>query len=251
MSQVTVSIVSHGQCDWVLRLLGQLSALCPGAVAKVVVTVNIPEATSFDHVTLPFHFAFPLVLITNSRPLGFGRNHNQAFQHCESPWFLVLNPDIGLTNDALGLLLRDVPASVGLIAPLVQEPQDTRPTPERNIITPWEVFFSPRTPPTISVWFPGMFMLFRACVYQQVAGFDERFHLYCEDFDICARTRLLGWELMRNRTVTVQHDAQRHSHLRWRYLSWHVASLLRLWTAGAFWRYWWYLKRLPAPLKSL
>ncbi len=246
MSQVTVSIVSHGQGDWVLRLLGQLGALCQGAVAKVVVTVNIPEGHAFDSLALPF----PLEVIANTAPQGFGRNHNQAFQRCDSPWFLVLNPDIGLTGDALGLLLRDVPQTVGLIAPRVQEPQDTRPTPERDIITPWEVFFSQRTPPPAPVWFPGMFMLFRAAAYRQVAGFDERFHLYCEDFDICARTRLKGWALLRRHTVTVQHDAQRHSHLRWRYLSWHVASLLRLWTAGAFWRYWWYLKHLPAPLKS-
>ncbi|OYV35995.1 MAG: glycosyl transferase, partial [Thiomonas sp. 20-64-5] len=35
----------------------------------------------------------------------------------------------------------------------------------------------------------------------------------------------------------VSHAAQRSSHVRWRYLRWHVASLLRLWTSGAFWRY--------------
>lgn len=245
MSQVTVSIVSHGQGDWVLRLLGQLGALCNGSIAKVIVTVNIPEATVFETLAYPF----PLEVITNATPQGFGRNHNQAFLRCTSAWFLVLNPDIGLTNDALGLLLRDVPEAVGLIAPLVQEPQDPLPTPERNIITPWEVFVSRGTPPLEPVWFPGMFMLFRTVTYQQISGFDERFHLYCEDFDICARTRLQGWALQRRRAVTVQHDAQRHSHLRWRYLAWHVSSLLRLWTAGAFWRYWFYIRKTTGPLK--
>ena len=243
LPSVTVSIVSHGQHELVYALLHQLDAFSRASIAKVIVTQNLPE------VLFPADLAlgFPLEIIANPVPLGFGHNHNQAFERCSSEWFLVLNPDIEVNSDAIGSLLSGVGTAVGLVAPLVYEPDRARPTPGRHCITPWEVLIGQRlrpVPPLSPVWFPGMFMLFRACAFKQAEGFDERFHMYCEDFDICARLRLQGWLLERNRSVAVQHHAQRDSHDSLRYLGWHLQSLMILWTSPVFWRYWEHCRQL-------
>ncbi len=241
-ASITVSIVSHGQAALVRPLLLQLDACCRASIAKVVLTLNLPETLDVEAMAL----GFPVQTVVNVLPKGFGANHNQAFAKCQTPWFLVLNPDIELSGDALADLLHRAPAAVGVIAPLVQEPGTPATTPERRVITPWEVLIGQRLSDgrrASPVWFPGMFMLFHAQAFGHVGGFDERFHMYCEDFDICARLRLKGWPLHRESSVTVVHDAQRHSHVRWRYLWWHVQSLARLWTSVTFWRYWWFVRR--------
>ena len=246
LRRVTVSIVSHGQGELVHTLLHQLDAFSQASIAKVIVTQNLPEVLSHDALSL----GFPLEIIANPVPLGFGCNHNQAFAHCGTDWFLVLNPDIELSSDAIGALLAGAGRSAGIVAPSVQEPDCAGPTPERHCITPWEVLVGQRlrpAPPASPVWFPGMFMLFRAVAFKQAQGFDERFHMYCEDFDVCARLRLRGWLLERNRNVVVQHQAQRDSHARLRYLVWHLQSLMRLWTSAVFWRYWWQCRERPRP----
>lgn len=83
----------------------------------------------------------------------------------------------------------------------------------------------------------GMFLLFRSEAYKGVGGFDERFHLYCEDFDICARIRLLGWPIGLSDAARVIHDARRASHDSPEHLFWHVCSLLRMWTTRSWWKY--------------
>lgn len=234
----------------VLPLLHQLNVFCADAIAKVVLTINKDEEV-FHH---DLGVQFPVELINNDSPKGFGSNHNQAFQHCDTPWFLVLNPDIELNDDVIGTLLAKALLTAGVIAPLVQESDEAVATIDREIITPWEVFVGqhlPRTPPSPPVWFPGMFMLFRSSAFSQVAGFDERFHMYCEDFEICARIRLSGWALQREPSTTIQHVAQRDSHERLQYLAWHVASLLRLWASKPFWVYWLHLRREPSGQTSL
>lgn len=253
MKPITVSIVSHGQAALALPLLAQLSALCAPHIERVVLTLNLPESVDLT----PLGLQFPVTTLLNAVPKGFGANHNQAFLHCESDWFLVLNPDIELTGDALGDLLANVTgvtdvtdvtahARVAVIAPWVTEPPRPGHTPERDVITPWEVFVGQRLSDgerARPVWFPGLFMLCRAEAFRAVTGFDERFFMYCEDFDLCARLGLAGWGLRRDSRVTVVHRAQRDSHARLRYLRWHVGSLLRLWASATFWRYWWAVRR--------
>jgi hypothetical protein len=242
---VTVSIVSHGHADLIMPLLKSLDLHCHALISKVVVTVNLEEE---DFQWEDLDLRFPIKLLVNSSPKGFGKNHNHAFRDCDSGWFLVLNPDIEFDSDVLKSLLAHAEPQAGLLAPSVWEPHKQTPTAERGVITPWEVFggrlWGRKSPPA-PVWFPGMFMLFRAKAFAQVKGFDERFHMYCEDFDICARLRDSQWALQRDRSTNVRHAAQRESHVRPRYFLWHLHSLARLWLSKPFWRYFWLERSRP------
>jgi N-acetylglucosaminyl-diphospho-decaprenol L-rhamnosyltransferase len=238
---VTVSIVSHGQWSLVEPLLEQLDRWCCETIAQVVLTINIPEA-----VALKNSWRLPIERIYNAQPKAFGANHNTAFTRCRSPWFLVLNPDIRLGNDVLSALLMRTPADVGLVAPRVREPGSDTAEPHRALLTPLELIRRRRgghRPPTQPAWVAGMFMLIRHEAFAQVNGFDERYFMYCEDFDLCARLRLAGWKLQAEPAVTVMHLAQRASHAALHPLLWHLTSFIKVWASGAFWRYRKLLKR--------
>lgn len=234
--QITVSIVSHGQQALILPLLEQLSRFCADAIVKVVLTVNVPEKDLVDCNA----YRFPVQTRVNARPRGFGANHNGAFTHCDSEWFLVLNPDIRIGADVLGGLKRLARPDAGLLTPRIVEPGNSTPEPHRGLLTPCEILVRRRAgyrAPTQPVWIPGMFMLFRAQAYRAIEGFDARYFMYGEDFDICARLRLAGWTIQAADALQVQHDAQRASQRNWKHLRWHFTSLFKVWSSCAFWRY--------------
>jgi N-acetylglucosaminyl-diphospho-decaprenol L-rhamnosyltransferase len=235
---ITVSIVSHGQLGLIRPLLEQLDRWSHASVERVVLTVNIPESDEVADL-LP-QLRFPIERIDNATPKGFGANQNQAFGHCATPWFLVLNPDIRLDADVLAPLVAGAPADSGLLAPRILEPGKSEPEQHRSIITPLEILTRRRPGyirPAVPDWIPGLFMLFRTAAYDAISGFDERFFMYGEDFDVCARLQLAGWHIDVNEDLTALHDAQRTSHRRLKYLYWHASSLTKVWLSHTFWRY--------------
>jgi GT2 family glycosyltransferase len=242
---VTVSIVSHGQLELVRPLLEQLDRFSRALTAKVVLTQNIAE----PDLLAGTHWSFEIERIENAVPLGFGANHNQAFDRCSTPWFLVLNPDIRFDADVLAPLVEFAAPDAGLLAPRILEPGKNTPEQHRAIITPREILTRRRPGyaiPAEPAWIPGLFMLFRSEAYRQIGGFDERFFMYGEDFDICARLRLAGWKLSIAEHLQARHDAQRASHSSKRHLYWHLTSLLKVWSSAAFWRY----RRLDAASRA-
>jgi len=242
---VTVSVVSHAQGEWVKLLLQDLERYSRAVIARVIVTCNVPEP-------LPFaasDFSLPVEIITNTRPKGFGANHNRALARCASDWLLIVNPDVRLTSDALSALLAHASQYDALLAPQEVTADNSLLDGPRGPITPLEllqrrVLKHPAVPPGHGGWVKGMFMLARTAALQQVRGFDERFFLYGEDADLCARLMLAGWQVVHVPQVTVIHDWQRSSRRSLRHLRWHIASLLRLWASPVFWRYWALVRRL-------
>jgi len=235
---ITLSVVSHGQGRLVERLFDDLARLRPKALAGVVVTRNIAEDWQ-----APTRIAdCPVVVIDNRQPRGFGANHNAAFAQCKTPYFAVVNPDIRLTEDPFPSLLELMAdAHLALVTPQILAPDGRREDFERALITPWGLVrrrlgATPAPTPAID-WLAGMFMVLRSSAYHAVGGFDERFFMYCEDADLCARLRLRDWRVAVCAQASVVHDAQRASHHSWRHLRWHLTSLLKFWLSSAFWRY--------------
>jgi N-acetylglucosaminyl-diphospho-decaprenol L-rhamnosyltransferase len=241
---ICVSVVSHGQGALVDRVLADLAALPDSGVQQVVVTVNVPGD--------PWQPAgntarWPITLLRNAAPLGFGENHNRAFAHCTQPLFAVLNPDIRLPHDPFPPLvaaLQEAP-SCALAVPVQLDAEGRRESFARPVPTPWGVLARRLFPAAQRArgavagaqWVAGAFMLWRAEVYAQLGGFDTGYFLYCEDVDICLRLQLAQRRFEVVEAVPVVHAAQRGSGRSWRYLAWHARSLLRLWTSPVFWQY--------------
>ena len=240
---ISISVVSHGQAELVAQLLADIARFPAPLDAEVLLTLNIPEP-------LPFAaegFLWPVTVVRNAAPKGFGANHNAAFRRAKGAWFCVMNPDIRLTENPFPILLEEIsrlPAAV--IGPMVATPRG-------------EIEDSVRRFPTLSSlaakllgrsdscytfvegestfaadWLAGMFMLFHTEDFCTVGGFDEGFFMYYEDVNICARLWKLDRQVLACPKAQVIHDARRASHRDLRHMRWHITSMLRY-----LWRYRW------------
>lgn len=228
---IFISIVSHQQGEMVTRLLEDFARLAPDI--PIHVTINIPEPS------IPCKSPLSLTFHHNERPLGFGANHNQALRESKADFFCILNPDIRLINDPFPTLLkclsdpevaiaapqiidsqgrqqdsaRQFPSLPGLLKKVLGLHDGRIPLDDRDIVS--------------APWVAGMFLLIRASAFRAVGGFDDKFFLYYEDVDLCARLRKSGWKIRICPPVKVIHDAQRSSHGNLRYARWHLSSMVR------------------------
>lgn len=235
MPSICLSVVSHAQTGLVEQFLKDL-ADC-GAAARIdrlVLTSNLPEPEIDPLGSLDF------VHRENRSPRGFAANHNRAFELCEARYFCVANPDIRLERDPFPDLLACLEANpqAALAAPAVVSPDGVSEDNARHFPTPWSLlrkarglddgrYLEPMQGPTPVDWTAGMFLLIRAEAFRAIGGFDDKFHLYYEDVDLCARFWKAGWGVLLHPGVTIEHDAQRASRKNLRYMAWHAASMAR------------------------
>lgn len=232
MNRVSLSVVSHGQGGMVNDLLGDVARYSPNL--DLLLTCNVPEQTAISSEGLTSVRCFD-----NASAQGFGANHNAAFRHCDSPFFCVANPDVRLVrNPFTELIACMADPRVGLVAPRVLDPSGSPEDSARYFPTPASLaaklhhLGEGRYPvageaPLAVDWVAGMFMFFRAEAFRDVGGFDDRFFLYYEDVDICARLWKAGWKVMLHPGVSVIHAAQRTSRRNLRYMAWHLSSMTR------------------------
>jgi N-acetylglucosaminyl-diphospho-decaprenol L-rhamnosyltransferase len=201
----------------------------------VLLTVNVEEALSFDSTS----FTFPLRIMRNAKAKGFGANHNAAFAYAEGGYFCVLNPDIRMNANPFPFLIGALAdEKVGVAAPRIVNPSGKTEDSARRFPTLWVIArkalsgaqyhdYEFTNAPLRPEWVAGMFMLFRAAVFREIGGFDERYFLYYEDVDLCKRLRSRGYDALLVPSVEVIHDARRESRRSLRHLRWHLASLIR------------------------
>ena len=231
---ISVSVISHAQGGLVGHLFDDLARHCASTV-DVVLTLNVPERLAFD----PADFAFPVRVIENPTPRGFGANHNAAFGVASHEFFCVLNPDIRLRADPFPALLNCLnDTTIGVVGPRVLSTDGHLEDSARSFPTPLSIFakamHGKRTIANAAQeggyypdWVAGMFMLFRREAFEQVGGFDEGYFLYYEDADICARLGRPGYRVGYCTDASVIHDARRTSRRNIRYALWHLSSMLR------------------------
>jgi len=246
---ITVSIVSHGHGAAVRSVLEQLAARHEPCLRRVIVTFNVGDARHQAGL-LGATWPFELIMLNNPAPLGFGANHNQAFavdgRQGGSELFAVLNPDVRLRDNPWGRLvaaLEHAPAA-GLVYPRQVDAQGRQQDHERLVPTPGRLLrrYLLRRTHELAFgqqpdWVNAAFLVLRRSTYEQIGGFDERFHMYGEDVDLCLRLQLAGWGLLRVPAVVIEHAGQRASRRLGRHMGWHVRSLWRLWRSDA-WRSW-------------
>lgn len=248
---VSLSVVSHGQAALVNALLNDLRSYGSGIDLEVFLTINIPEALPDSLANLPF----PVKIIYNPHPLGFAENHNRALGQAAGAFFCIVNPDIHIGTDIFPVLLNAAQnLKTGIVAPLVTDGAGKIENSARFFPTPLNIIckacggcrggdYAIGDTCVFPDWVGGMFMLCRREVYQLTRGFDEKFFLYYEDVDLCARVWLLGLDVVLVPQASVVHDARRSSHKQWSYFLHHIRSMSRFFMSPTFLRAI-YLRRL-------
>lgn len=243
----SISVVSHGHREYIISLLRDLAKLRRPDI-EVILTWNLTgEEIDLDRQSFPF----PITSVRNDAPKGFAANHNYAFRLSTGVNFVVLNPDISLPEDPFHFLipiLENHPPCI--CAPLIK-------TQDGEIEDSARFFPSPlilikkaaakilkkklkleKVPENRTMlnpdWVAGMFMVIPHSIYKKLGGLSERYYLYYEDVDFCARARQAGIEVYVSKLVSVVHHAQRKSHNDLQFFRWHVESALRFLSSRAY-----------------
>lgn len=238
---ISISVIVHRQAALAQKLLQDLDRFRETRL-EVLVTVNVPEPISFS----ADDFHFPLTLMHNRRRKGFGANHNAASRHARGDFWCIANPDIRLQTNPFPLLMQSMTAhDTAVAAPFIVDGRGCLEDNVRRYPTPAGILakavgkktgnaYAHRTEPFRAEWVAGMFMLFKPDIYRAMGGFDEKYHLYYEDVDLCARLRLAGYTIRVCPAVSVVHDARRESHRNPRYMKWHLQSMIRFFLSRTY-----------------
>lgn len=247
LKDLTISVISHAHGKMLDELLDDLQHEGALNQCRVVVTLNVPDpvfpALKWSSTAIEW--------IRNEAPKGFGENHNFALAGVRSDWVLILNPDIRLPAGSLAGILSTLPelADIGIVAPRIVSTSGRIEDSVRHHLSPADLLVRSlrrllglpardvKSVKASTAWFAGMFLLMPSRVFSAVGGFDERYFLYCEDCDLCIRVSLLGKRLLLDEQHVVVHNAQRSSHRHYRYIRWHLSSLLKLWCSSSWWVY--------------
>ena len=233
MTQLTVIIVNYHSTADLLQCLSSIRSREEEVQAQVVVVDNASADQSSLHSALG---SFAPVLLLNQENEGFARACNRGIRHCETPFLLLLNPDVIIHHGAIGRTLNYLRTrpQTGVAGCRILNPNGSLQLACRRSI------------PTIrnslyrflglSRLFPGSrefvaynltcldehkthsveavsgsFLMFRHELIEKIGLLDERFFLYGEDLDFCYRALQAGWLVEYDADATVTHLKSRSS----------------------------------------
>jgi len=258
---LSISVVVYrpdvAQLDRTLATLREswaaLQRKSPGLSASVFLVDNggAPDMTSTVGTFAAFDI--PCTVIAGHGNVGYGAGHNLALAQANSRYHLVLNPDVELAVDGLekALTFLDTHAGYGLLTPYICDEGGEQQFLCRRFPTVLDLlvrgFFPAKlrapfagrlsryemrdvvnehdtviNPPIVS----GCFMLFRTDVLRRLDGFDDRYFLYFEDYDLSLRTHDVS-DVVYLPAVRILHHGGGASRKGWLHVRLFVASMVR------------------------
>ncbi len=249
-SRLAIVLVHYETPEFLRACLASLAAAPPRVTCDIVVVDNSRHGDAAAAVVTQF----PSVRLTRpGRNAGFAGGVNHGFSVTDSPYVLVLNPDIVAQPGAVDALVAfmDAHPDVGLAGAQLRNPDGTLQYSCRTFYTLPAILLR-RTPlgrlfpraravrdhlmldwdhatPRDVDWVLGAAMIVRRSAVHEVGPADERFFLYFEDVDWCYRMHQAGWRVAYVPDAVMVHHHQRDSArgLRSRGLRIHLSSTLK------------------------
>jgi GT2 family glycosyltransferase len=222
MLDIAVIIVGWNVRDFLANCLH--SAFAEIANSNLNAEVWVVDNASTDGTVRLLSDQFPQVhLIQNDDNQGFGAANNQGMKAAaayQPQYYFLLNPDTLVGDGALALMVSylEKRPEAGMVGArlvygdgrfqhsafhfpgLVQLVFDLFPMPDRLYESRLNGRYSRHLYRPERGPFPvdhplGATMLLRAEVFEASGGFDETYHMYCEEIDWCWRIHKAGWRI--------------------------------------------------------
>ena len=163
---------------------------------------------------------FPEARVIEQENLGFGAGNNTGMRAASGDYFLLLNADAWVLDDAVEKLVAfaEQHPEAAVVGPKLRNPDGTLQRSVRGFPSPWRIAteylflrkLAPRSRLLNSFYgagfdhesvraaefLGGACLLVRRDAYEAVGGFDEDFFLMSEEVDWCYRFRQAGWKVL-------------------------------------------------------
>lgn len=250
-TKVSLCIVSYNSKDDIVRCLDSLFVVLD--VSRIDLIVYISDNNSADRSGEYLANKYPNVsVIMNEKNAGYGYGHNKVTPIIDSKYHIILNPDIIFEEDAISKLVDylEVNADIAIATPEIRNLDKSiqylpRLYPKLRYVVSSTIpgfgkFRSDYTlsnkvinnPIDIQVC-TGSFMMIRTEVFKKISGFDEKFFMYFEDFDLSIRANKYG-RIVYNPKTYVLHDWHRDSKKSKKMFLISVRSMIRFYAKHAW-----------------
>lgn len=237
---LSVAVVTWNSADHIedcLRAVERSVAALPEGGRPLATEILVVDNASSDDTAQRVSARYPhVLLLRNGENVGFPRAVNQVLPRARGRYCLLLNPDAEVVGDALPVMVRfmDARPEAGIAGCRVENPDGTLqrgcrrmlPSPRRMLfrllglhllfprvrwISEYTMAFLPEdeTHPVEAV--SGSFLLIRRETMERIGPMDERFFMYGEDLDWCARAAEAGWRVFYHPGARVIHHLGRSS----------------------------------------
>lgn len=196
-------------------------------------------------------------LVEPGKNLGYGSGHNYAAKRAKGKYILILNTDITVEENTLQKLMDylEKHKDVGMIGPKLMYHNGVIQQSCRRNAGLFDLFikrsflkkiwpFKKRYQQYIMEDFrhnktqevdliTGAFMMMPKKLFDEVKGFDERYFLFMEDFDLCRKVHKAGYKVVYYPEAVATHYHKRLSEgsffkLLFNKISWwHLASAIK------------------------
>lgn len=224
---LSVIMVTHGRPRLALQTLRCARAASNGIEAEWIVVDSGSPADTVEWLRARCGDARFL----GEPNIGFAAANNRGLTLARGRYVLLLNPDVEIVCGALAQLIfaLDAQPHVGA-ASVVQRAADGRlllsirrfPSPLRalgealgaarwaplRVLTEEESHDAAYECQTSADWLVGAFLIVRSQALADVGPLDERFFLYSEEADLCARIASAGWQVVHMPIMTVVHHTE-------------------------------------------
>jgi len=238
MIDVTISLVSYNQRYDIQRLLPSLLS----DAALVQAEVLLVDCNSNDGTIQLLNELFPQVdILVNLKRAGYGENHNINLERAKGRYFVIMNSDMLVCKNIFINLLDfiDKHDDIGIVSPKILNEDGTVQGLNKRYPTITDLFIRRFFPRYLSQFISvrrrldsyemrdigydhiydvpclsGSFMFCRTDLLKRLKGFDPKYFLYFEDFDLCRRVQKTH-RTVYNPHASVIHFWKRDAHINW------------------------------------
>ncbi|GJQ20569.1 MAG: glycosyl transferase [Bacteroidia bacterium] len=202
---VSVILVQHNQPGLTREAIESFRAHYRGPCEIIVVDNG---STHSDRLPAGIHF------LRNDQNRGYGAANNRASEEARGDVLLFLNNDTVTTMDFVSPVLEEFvnDPRIGIVGPKILNTDGTLqlsngPLPSLRVEISDKILYrlvGKKWGPALryaarartrreTEWVTGAALFIRKDLFRKLGGFDERFFMFFEDKDLCARARLHGY----------------------------------------------------------
>lgn len=254
--KLTVTIVNYNQKYFPKICVEALKKSKTDFDFEIIICDNNSKDESLDYLKKAHEKGY-ITLVEPGENLGYGKGHNFAAKEAKGEYILILNTDITVETDTLQKLVDYLEdhKDVGMVGPKLKYHNGEVQQSCRRHFRFVDLFikrtflkhiwpFKKRHESYIMGDFnhmstqevdlvTGAFMMMPKAVFDKVRGFDDRYFLFMEDFDLCRKTQMADYKVVYYPEAVATHYHKRLSegsffNLLFNKISWyHLASAIK------------------------
>ncbi len=201
--KVSGCIVTHNNMGSIKDTLDSIFEYTKGVSFKLFVVDNLSSDGTPDFIKENYPQVEVLIPGTNN---GFGSGHNEILGKITSEYHAIINPDIVIDRDVMTIMADklDDEKDVGMISPKIHFPDGRlqilgKRIPKLKYLIASRLRHGDKPSKLLSEYAmldrdpdeeyqvevaTGCFMFIRTELFKKLGGFDERYFMYFEDFDL-------------------------------------------------------------------